>query len=803
MKRTLVWMLLATLSLPWQALAQETEEPSSEATATAEDEPTEDDTIEDDTIEDDAAATANEEDAEPEEPEDERTSFDVQVGPGGGRTLGKAGAFEYGDGRYVLATEGVELKYRDLKLTADVVRIDIPNNLLTAEGNIIFDEGPRRLAGDTLEYDLDSRTGRLTNATAFVDPDYYFSGEEIAKLGDNVYSISDGVFTSCSQDLPSWSIHLSDATVTVGRYAKIKNARMKLKKLPIFYVPYMIWPARTERTSGLLVPHPGYSSRRGGYLGMAYFQTMGRSADTTFYADLYTKEFFGFGTQVRYRPSERSEGNLQAYVITEPDDIDLADFEPILDPDRVAGDTRWKFRYFHQTDGIWKHFKGVISIAEFSDFDFQRDYERDVSLQTRPFFYSNAYLTGNIGQSSFNVMVDRRERLLRNSVDKRWQLPEIEYNLRPTRLGNTPIYFSLKSSMHYLAIDLGPDNAGRDRKSEYGRADIFPTISIPVSTLPWLSAKLDLGGRSTFYTKSLPADDEEIAEDNDDLLAGGSLSRVFPQAGLEIVGPSFSRIFDNEGGKRFGKFKHVIEPRAEYVYVGDFDEQSRISRFDEIDILQPANGFLFSLTNRLLAKPVDEEEGGAFEIASFEIAQGYSLDDDQPGQTARDGSSTRESPLFASFRFNPSRKNSLKADVSYNTLFNDVQSVALTAGTAFGPHGLGLTWRTQYNLDATEVIDGETVRVTETTLDQARLFASLAFIPEKLLFDAAVSYDVKNSKTLDLSYFLRYQAQCYSLQLEFRESNFRQVKDTDYRFSFTLKNVGTFIDLTGGLNSSN
>lgn len=739
---------------------------------------------------------------EVEEEEDERTSFDVKIGDQG-RAQGKAGAFDYQDGRYLIATGGVEIVHRDLKITADRVRIDLPNNLLTAEGDLVFDEGPRRLSGDTLEYDLNTRTGRLTNAKAFVAPDFYFTGEEIAKVGPEIYAITDGAFTACSGEVPSWSIHLSDATVTVGEYARIKNARLKLKRLPVFYVPYMVWPARTERTSGFLVPKPGYSRRRGAYLGMAYYQTLGRSADATYYADLYSKEFFGFGTEVRYRPSEVSAGILQAYVISEPSDINLEDFQPILDPDRLAAlndpliepdRTRWKFKYFHQTDDLWGGFRGVVSVEEYSDFDFQRDYERSVSRVTRPFIYSNAYLSRNFGQHSVNVMVDRRERIAsRTPRDERLQLPEMEYRLRPTRLGNSQLYLSLESSAHFFSIDLGAEEDG-GFQVEYGRADVSPTLSIPLSTLSWLSAKLDLGGRATFYTKSLEDPDDPDTTDDDDL--DGSLSRFFPALGLQLVGPSFSRIFDTGEDGRFSKFKHVIEPRLLYGFVDDFEDQDRILVFDEIDRLQPGNGILFSVINRLLAKPSDESEGGAYEIASLEVSQGYSFDDTQPGQRSRIDPllNTRETPIGATLRVNPSQDASLKTDLVYNTLFNDIESFAFSGGKKFSRFALGLTWRTRWNLEAAEGQD-------DKTSDQMQLFSSFTLLPDRLTFDAAVTYDLRQSLALEQRFFIRWVKPCYSLDFELRESNFRQIEDRDFRFSFTLKHVGTFIELTGGLDS--
>ena len=57
----------------------------------------------------------------------------------------------------------------------------------------------------------------------------------------------------------------------------------------------------------------------------------------------------------------------------------------------------------------------------------------------------------------------------------------------------------------------------------------------------------------------------------------------------------------------------------------------------------------------------------------------------------------------------------------------------------------------------------------------------------------------KASRLRQQRYFLNWESQCYNWQLEFRESvrgsEANPIKDTDFRFALTLKNVGTFLDL--------
>ena len=765
----------------------------------------------------DAAATApdaaRDQEADPEAVAEDRVTFNLKLSgeQGGGQATGSAGDFEYQEGRYLLATGGVDFKYRGLRLRAETARIDIPTNLLTAEGDVILDEGPQRLAGQTLEYDLDTRTGKVTEATAYAAGDYYFTGAEIVKRGDVDYTVEKGIFTSCEQDVPSWSLQMSRAQITLEEYVRIKNARLKFKKLPVLYAPYLIWPANTERASGFLVPKPGYSNRRGAELSTAYFKTLGRSADTTFFLDLSTEEYFGFGNETRYRPSERTRGTFRAYVLSEPDVIDPEFFNQFTE-NRDPGDARWKIELQHETKDLWGGFRGVVSLREYSDLDYLQDYERNANRQRQAFVYSNAFLSRNFGPHSINFLVDRRERVVAvDNKDLRHQLPEIEYKLRKYRLGKSLFYLDLQSSLNYFSIDGESSVTGATVSEQYGRFDLAPQLSISLSSLNWLSAEVEVGGRATHYTDSLTPVDEVPAGETRGF-SGDGLTRVFPRAGVEVVGPSFLRIFDRKIG-RFAKFKHVVEPRVQYSFVGEFDEQGDIFRFDEIDNLRPANGFLFSLINRMVAKPADEDQGGAIEIASLTVSQGFSNDlEDRPGQVSRVDPTvrTREGPLGVTLRFNPSRATSFKIDAGFNTLFGgmELQGFRLSGSTKLGGrHHFGLSWFSRWNidLDPSQVMTSDNVPVLRTkAADQAQFSTKVDLLRDRLSLQAQLSYDILGPledgerKSWDLQqqrYFLHWKSQCYSWQLEYRESNYRQFEDRDLRFSLTLKNVGTFLDL--------
>jgi lipopolysaccharide assembly outer membrane protein LptD (OstA)/acetyl-CoA acetyltransferase len=710
--------------------------------------------------------------------------FRVPAERGGGGVAGTAGAIETQGELEAVLSGGVEIKYRDLQFSAERVVIHRDTMTLEAEGDVVFDQGSRRVAASRADFDLATETGTFWNASAFAEPDQYFHGDVVTKTGENSFEIQDGVLTSCTGDpTPDWSLRIASAKVELGGYAHLKHARMRMKKAPLFYWPYLIWPAKTERSSGFLIPNVGYSASRGVQLGLAYYQVMGPSADLTLLADAWEKTWAGAGAEFRYHPTEGTRGNIAAYLLA----------------DRDLDRQEWRTIWNHSTSDLPGGLRGVVSVNQYSDYDFFREFQRSEEENTRRFLYSNAFLSGNWGAQSLSMIVDQRETFLsdgRTSTQR--QLPEVTYRVRKLKLGRTPLYFSLDSTASYLASE-----TDQSFDVTYGRFDLAPQLTVPLRVAPWMSVAISGGGRTTWWGDSLPVSEfdattgtttrlcEDGALADGEFYCGESLSRNYGTAQVDVVGPTFSKIFDSPGGA-FSKLKHVIEPRFNAGYVGDFEDQLRVSRFDEIDQFSPSRIGTVTLVNRVLAKPTDESKGGAFEVFSLSLAQSFSFDDEQPLQRSRDGlQESQESPIFATLRYSPSRVVDLQARATWSTLFADLQSTSLSLRAKGSRAGVDLTWYTNYDPE----LGGK-------GSDQTRFGFNLDIIKNRLTLAGQLNYDLLNSEILQQRYFLDYRSQCWSLLIEGREQVTGAYVARDYRFLLSLKNVGTFLDLNGGSSAA-
>ena len=522
-----------------------------------------------------------------------------------------------------------------------------------------------------------------------------------------------------------------------------------------------------------MTPQPGFSARRGAELGLAYYQTLGRSFDTTFFLDLSSEEYFGFGNEFRYQPSAGTGGLFEGYIIDDP----------------LVGEVRWKVELAHRSVDLPFGMRGIVQIEDVSDFEFYRDFERRIRNFSRRQLYSTAYLTGNWGRQSLNILIDQRKLFLTVGEDPVIfrQLPELDYKLRSTRVGRSPLYVQGRASVSYLDIFRSENNF-----SQYYRAHFAPQIALPFRPFSWLSFNLTAGARLTSWGDSLRTRKEVLASEDGNKFSGESLDRFSPTAFLDIVGPSFSKVWDTDG-KRFSKVKHLIEPRVSYSREPVFEEENRIPRFDEIDLFTGFDVVRYSLINRFLAKPQGEQDS-AREILSFEFFELYSLNPEQPLQRSKDQMLTSQrGPLSLRIRFLPSFRTLLQIETRYSTLFGQIQSNSLSGTFRLGTHNLGVRWSQRIDVES-----------GETRQDQLSLSFRLNLWPGRLVLSGFSTYNVVLAEATNSAFAIDYTGSCWGMRLEY--NTFRvfgnQGGDSQIRFAISLKNIGTFFDMTTGGGTS-
>ncbi len=167
-------------------------------------------------------------------------------------------AYDKADDSYV-AEGNVEIQQGNRKLTADFVSLKASTNEAQAKGNVVLVEGEDVLRSKEIKIDLGTNRGIILQGSLFLKKqNFTIRGEEIERQGEETYRVRKGSFTTCEGDWPAWRFTGRDTLVTLEEYATVHGAAFEIKNIPVFYSPYLIFPVKTKRQSGFLIPRIGF-----------------------------------------------------------------------------------------------------------------------------------------------------------------------------------------------------------------------------------------------------------------------------------------------------------------------------------------------------------------------------------------------------------------------------------------------------------------------------------------------------------------------------------------------------------------
>ena len=697
------------------------------------------------------------------------------------------------------------------RIQADKVYMNNRTKELLAEGSVLLDWGENRLAGSKLEFNLDTENGVIYSVLGYMEPEYIFTAEKVEKIAEDKIVLYKGVFTSCTQPTPYWSFKVGRALIHLNHYAHLRNILFKVRKVPLIYIPYLVWPVKEDRAAGLLFPEIGSTNERGKVISEAFFWPIRRNMDMTFYADYYSLAGLGGGIEYNFIPNDKGKGRFLGYYIN----------------DKVADRERYNFNYSQQQN-FKKDFRLTADINELSDFEYYQDFERELKLSSQSFILSRVNLSRNWSYYSFNAMAERREQLLALNQIVQSLLPEVELRGRSRKLGSSPFYFSFESSAANLSkiISGSAPTTGTSGSAEadYQRFDLYPAISAPYSPFPWLDLNPSILVRETFYSKRLDStqDTPQVVDD--------SLNRFIYGGTLEVIGPKFYRIFERLESKFSPLYKHSIESRIVYFYFLTFDRETEVLRFDEKDMVRGGNLATFYFRNALYAKrpsraevkpqesttgedaekrdtegeTADKQEPEAttgtaekiqapakkdlnpVEIASFEISQSYSFD--LPLSSGK-GESRSYSPITTTARFNPGMNCSFDLRATYDTIYKALRSSSLSASLRKEDRGHLTLSMLAYN-----GFDGASDN------QQLTFEGGMYLFNQKLGLDAKVNYNLSESFLPEQRYRIEYYTQCCGFYFEYLNRDFSTNERREFRFAIDLKGIGKVMDFHQGFN---
>lgn len=484
-----------------------------------------------------------------------------------------------------VAEGSVVVRQGPLHLEADSLRLDNANGKLFARGNVHFDDGENKTDAEALEMDINTQLGVLYDAKLFIKSDnYYVEGEVMERVAVDRYEIEKGAFTSCTcPEDPEWQLRGRKFRIHMDHYLVARDVVFYANGIPVFYLPYLIYPVKTERQSGLMIPRIGFSSRYGFRYSQDFYWVIAQNQDATISADHRGSKGDGLGLQYRYVLAEESRGELRT--------------DYFYDREKKVG--RWGLSYQHQ-QRFSDRITGKINVRYLN----QKNNLLELSDQTleraQQNIESNLFVTYR-GDGSFAYLLARyTQNLTAVAGDATVQrLPEVGYSYIEHRIGNSPFFFN---------FDGTATNFWRASGLKADRVDLYPKLSMPVSLAGAATLTPWAGFRETWYSRNT--------------LGDTPIAREAVPAGVNL---------ESRFHRQFGSLLHLVTPALYYEYVSAEDRPD-IPQFDDVDRIHDLSAVTLTVAQRFLT---EGEKGDPLERLYLRFTETYRIDEARSSETER------------------------------------------------------------------------------------------------------------------------------------------------------------------------
>ena len=525
--------------------------------------------------------------------------------------------------KIVHARGNVHLSQQGDTLQADYARYSWDNRWVYLKGDVTMNWEGDVLHAEEAEFDLENKVGWLTQGRVFFEkPHLYIRGEKMEKTGPSTYTFESATVTSCDGETPDWSLKTAKGRVRVEGYARLWHSSLQVLDRPVLYTPFLMLPVKTKRQSGFLRPEIAHSSEKGLEYNQPYYQVLGEEHDATFYVNAMSRRGVMLGAEYRTTPDSLSKGYFRVDWLqdselaeTEGDELSRFDNDGLIRPNDDRFWLRGKYNGYLGSPA-WRTKLDLDYVSDqnylrefdegYSGYDLSRDVFNDafgrdiddkdalkrtsvwsVSRTSQRFGFTSQFeYTQNLRYMNDNLDSDDNPTLQR--------LPELTFDFYKQSLFRSPLEWEAQNELTYFWREQGTTGT---------RLDLYPGLSLPLNS-DYGSLIPRLSWRETVYLVDRIGDTAQL-EDKEQarglwdfqVSAFTSFSKIFDLRPAEALDPGPETLGDSQ----WTKIQNVIQPRIEYSYLPE-EDQDEFPDFDELDRIKPANALTYSLTSFLTAR---------------------------------------------------------------------------------------------------------------------------------------------------------------------------------------------------------
>ncbi len=476
-----------------------------------------------------------------------------------------------------------EVNYKDLKLNSGIIIMDRETQILEAIGipvdsaglnkitqTPLMNQGSDKYEGSKLTYSFRSQRGTISMGYSDADVGYYF-GEKIKKVTPEIFFIKNGLYTTSTDKVdPEYYFFSPKMKLMPNDRIIAQSVFLYIEGVPVFWIPFIVLPNKTGRSSGFIVPSYGNDNTYGVYLANAgYFWAINDYVDLAAKGTVFAKGRYDFSSRFRYVKKYMYDGNIEAgYSLInkgESKDVDkitsnqwiisLNHNQKINPTTSLTGNLTFvsgKSYYDNSTNALPDLLRqNVVSNLTFSKyweespFSFSANYYRDQNLET-----------GDINERlpSLGFSISETYPFRNNNSTSEQKLYEVfSYSYTGNAINNRTKISTINNgqlqsnsgAVHNIRLNFAPT---------FKYFNIRPFFNY---TELWYNK---------YITKSLNAYDSSVVVNENDAYKAVRYFNMGVSFNTKMIGIFTPKLFNVTG------IKHTITPSVSYNFTPDFSE---------------------------------------------------------------------------------------------------------------------------------------------------------------------------------------------------------------------------------------
>ena len=508
------------------------------------------------------------------------------------------------------------IKYKNITLKAEKITLNWNDYLITAEpvadsvwvvsesdtagtdsslqvtwkGMPELNEGGSPYTGDKMMYNYKTEKGIVVRGRTELEGGFY-TGQQIKRVNKDVFNITNSSYTTCDLDSnPHFHFESHKLKMIMKDKAIAKPVVMYMGKIPIAAIPFAIFPIKTGRQSGILLPTYGESAQEGRFLrGLGYYWAPSDFFDANLRMDYFEKSGYLFRGGSNYNVRYLLNGSITGSYTRKDYNNNKT--------------KRWDLRLNHKQD-IDPTSRVTVTGYFVSDKDFYKNYSTNLNTRLTRELRSNATYSKSWSKHKLSLSVNMSQvHDLQDDVTDQI-FPQVSFRKGQSQLfkpgkkstrGRSSgrrkakwyesLYFSYNSSLinqthEYLAKNAAGDTLKQQDKTRKMTHDLSFSLTSPKKYFGWLSLNQSLSISDDWFdeTQNLAwnAVDTVTETNTDKGFAARHTFNYQASANTKLYGMFAPGIGDIQA------IRHVITPSVSFTYQPDFSD-SKWGYFSEIE----------------------------------------------------------------------------------------------------------------------------------------------------------------------------------------------------------------------------